>query len=375
MPERAILWTAGPANVDEHYPTYRTDTEASIGEVGFDVYTSKVFDPHVYHDVMSYCPPKWVSPYTYEKLYNHFGLSASRLQRAPRNRATDDAIELSFRAVGGSVQNVSLAPARITRSANAGPVVSFIVETLDKEGTVLDIQYARSEGPYHTAEVLEFDATATLPIGAESHSVRVLHREEVVWETTLSPARSASSLRIAVDNVEDESLTVTADGFDDDETARLDYSWTSGQTWRTVAERVSAGRSVLDTSKLPGGEDCRLRLVVTQGVRQRRKSSDSFAVRLKPIRAMIMAPEDGITVTCDDTVELIGSAVGLTSESGLETMNWASSVDGYLGSGSNLPVQGLSTGRHRITLMVDDGVNGESSRHVFINVVLEDADL
>ena len=62
----------GPANVDPSYPDYPTFSAlpaASIGEVGFDVSALSVKDPLTTLDLMSYCGPKWISPYNYLRAF------------------------------------------------------------------------------------------------------------------------------------------------------------------------------------------------------------------------------------------------------------------------------------------------------------------
>jgi hypothetical protein len=63
----------GPANVDPGYPDYPTFSAlppASIGEVGFDATALTALDPLTTRDLMSYCSPKWISPYNYVRAFH-----------------------------------------------------------------------------------------------------------------------------------------------------------------------------------------------------------------------------------------------------------------------------------------------------------------
>lgn len=60
-----------PARIDENYPTYDALPSGSIGEFGIDD-SGVVKDPASTRDFMSYCSPRWISPYTYEALRQNF---------------------------------------------------------------------------------------------------------------------------------------------------------------------------------------------------------------------------------------------------------------------------------------------------------------
>jgi hypothetical protein len=55
----------GPASPDPDFPY----SDGSIGQYGLDVSTGTLYLPTT-RDVMGYCDPKWISDYTYQKLYN-----------------------------------------------------------------------------------------------------------------------------------------------------------------------------------------------------------------------------------------------------------------------------------------------------------------
>ena len=62
-----------PANVDPNYPDFPSFSAlpaASIGEVGFDSSTMQALDPLTTRDLMSYCSPRWISPYNYRKVFD-----------------------------------------------------------------------------------------------------------------------------------------------------------------------------------------------------------------------------------------------------------------------------------------------------------------
>ena len=63
----------GTYSEDSGYPQYTSPTgtpynRSSIGEVGFNIFNKKTYDPEFRYDFMSYCRPRWISPYTWERI-------------------------------------------------------------------------------------------------------------------------------------------------------------------------------------------------------------------------------------------------------------------------------------------------------------------
>ncbi len=63
----------GPSGVDPGYPY----EDGTIGQRGFSFYSRTLKDPEVFHDVMSYCRPRWISDYHFNKAL------AYRIHREP----------------------------------------------------------------------------------------------------------------------------------------------------------------------------------------------------------------------------------------------------------------------------------------------------
>ncbi len=61
---------------DPNYPAYEpydtaNNKQASIGEYGLDPANGTLYPPNTTRDFMSYCTPRWISPYHYRKLIMH----------------------------------------------------------------------------------------------------------------------------------------------------------------------------------------------------------------------------------------------------------------------------------------------------------------
>ena len=85
---------------DPNFPHYGDYRWGSIGEYGFDVVTSEVYDPNSSDDFMSYGENKWVSPFTYIGIRNTMidrfcdPLAAGNRSFQPAEDASGDALSL-----------------------------------------------------------------------------------------------------------------------------------------------------------------------------------------------------------------------------------------------------------------------------------------
>ena len=367
----------GPNNEDPHFPLYRTDIEASIGEFGYDVVTSAVFDPATYHDFMSYCWPQWVSPYTYGKLLTRFKAAAlTQVRPVATRRGSEEAVQVAFAVNDGQMGHVRVtATRRVGTVRTAGTAVPFTVRTQDAAGAILDTVTAHVADAHRSASDPELHASAEVSLAGDARSLSILGGGDELWECELPlPPEKPHTVVVATagDTGDAETLTVTWEGGVAGMEASVDYSSDGGVTWRTVAAGVTSRQLDLDTGPLPGGEDCRVRVGVTDGCRVCRTTSEPFAVSPKATYPAVIAPRNGLVAHRGETVQLLGDRVGPNPSGTPAGMNWSSSIDGFLGAGDELLIHSLSAGRHRITLAVDDGLGGECTDHV--SICVEDDD-
>jgi hypothetical protein len=148
------------------------------------------------------------------------------------------------------------------------------------------------------------------------------------------------------------------------------YSNDDGRTWRVVAPSLSQSRFSLDTRTVPGGDQCRLQVVAaSSGIRTAVVTTESFAVLLKPLQAIILSPESGFRVGRSERLRLLGAAISPDFETAPpDEMAWFSNRDGLLGIGHETWVTGLSVGRHELTLHLPDGLGGESEATISVDV-------
>jgi hypothetical protein len=131
------------------------------------------------------------------------------------------------------------------------------------------------------------------------------------------------------------------------------YSCDNGSTWQRIGWRTQIESIEIDGDELPGGENCRLAIVATDGVNTTIAESESFSVAVKHCQAMILAPLNGQRLPAGIPILLHGQGYYLEERRPeLEALTWTSSLDGDLGQGALLELSALSPGEHCITLVV-----------------------
>ncbi|MCQ3973183.1 MAG: hypothetical protein DPW09_07020 [Anaerolineae bacterium] len=87
-----------------------------------------------------------------------------------------------------------------------------------------------------------------------------------------------------------------------------------------------------------------------------------------PPSVAITAPTDGTAVTVGDSISFEATATDTDGPSPVGAIEWSSDIDGPLGTGSPLVVNGLSLGTHTITASASDGADtGSASITVVVN--------
>ena len=189
-----------------------------------------------------------------------------------------------------------------------------------------------------------------------------------------------------------DSLNVTwiaADPDGDPLTFELFYSNDNGATWNPIAQ-VSQSEPMwyeFDTSSLPGGSQCLVRVLASDGFHTSEDQSDSvFSVPLKGPRDLIATcqhntyynepvggNESDRRVPFDAFIILKGSA--FDPEDGVlngTALTWTSDINGTLGIGRVLTVMDLIPGEHNITLTATDSDGNNATKSFTITVELHD---
>jgi len=134
------------------------------------------------------------------------------------------------------------------------------------------------------------------------------------------------------------------------------YSHDNGEHWERITPTRPKQSVEIDFDQLPGGDQCRIAIVASDGVNTTTMETESFRVPVKPCRALITAPSDGTTLEQGQAVTLQGQGFYLEeNEPEFQQLVWSSSQDGELGTGRTVIVPRLSRGEHQITLTAGSG--------------------
>lgn len=361
-----------PADIDPNYPDYDQFLPASIGEFGFDIVNSNVYDPAIYRDFMSYCGPTWVSPYTYEKLMKRFMLSTTAIQPVEIVHRQSELLYLSFTIShdGVVVPEETSFHLKGFRIPQVGISTPYFVELHDKEGRILEVQRLHIDDVHRSLDDAYQDFFLALPWRAEADKVvfkreeKILHLIEIgkaVPEVEIKSPKGGGTLtgKQKVDwiaSCDQKPLSYI-----------LRYSNDGGQSWHSLATRLTVSEFTVDLNALPGGQKCIFQVLASdEGIRTGVATSESFSVPPKPFKPSIISPQNGDTFALGESVHLFG--VASSPDGSAESLNWSSKIDGHLGTGSQVIVHTLSAGRHCVTLSADDGCNGEASKSIYITV-------
>ncbi|MEU8852200.1 hypothetical protein AB0C70_39630 [Streptomyces sp. NPDC048564] len=141
---------------------------------------------------------------------------------------------------------------------------------------------------------------------------------------------------------------------------------TDGHDWIPLCLPQWEPGTAADFDALPGGSQCRIRVMATDGMHTALADSPLFPVLRKGLIPTILYPDDEAPLPADALVTLVGQAVALENPGGFSSdLHWTSSRDGALGTGRTVEVI-LSAGDHVLTLTTRDG-----TREAFVTVTLE----
>jgi hypothetical protein len=344
---------------DPNWPN-ATNPGAVIGETGVNVFTNEVFDPWGTFDVMSYCDPEWLAPYTWTGMLGFLqqeslaarALVGARTVTVSGQIADGELTELRPAWVeergDGPHAEVGSGPATIEVQDGAG--ATLFVRAFDPEADCLD----------ESQTCGDFRETLPFPTGAARLVVR--HQGAVLRTVTASPHPPA--VRVTTPNggeswLDDDEHRIAWTAHDDDGdplSARVYFSRDGGASWTLLASAVTGQELDVSGGSLPGGSRARVRVMVSDGLNTTSDDSDAdFLVASKAPVVFPGTPADSSVVAPGQPVLLSGAATD--REDGPlhgESLRWVSSLDGDLGTGDTLLVPGLSCGDHEITLVATD---------------------
>jgi hypothetical protein len=322
-------------------------------------------------DEMSYCSPSWLSDYNYKAIQNHIQQNFSAVDPVGDFLSVYGTID--FEAQTASLPFVSRQPqVSEVPSRTEGP---YHIRLFDAANNRLaDYPFTplpNTEGgsTANIAQIVDFvPGTRRLAIyseaaGREIGSIAVSGNAPDITNLVAQPPTGGGSIELSWDSSDPDGGELSS---------TILYSNDGGTTWQTIAAGVRGTTFTVDSAELPGssGDSGVFRVVVDDGVLTDEAKSNPLDVPSKAPDARIAAPLSGVTYLLGQSTDLEG--VGEDLEDGtLEDaqLSWSSDLDGPLGAGRLLHVQGLSKGTHHVTLTATDTDGQTDTATVVVNVV------
>lgn len=363
-----------PCEVDEWIDWPYAQGNANIQEYGLDVTDLSLVDKTA-PDFMSYCgdgftraggaAKSWVSPYTYQTLFNSHFLQPQRSPGRVRTQGQSQAASQDVLLVSGLVYRdgrVKFAPFyHIQAPPSLPPAGSgYCLEFQGSTGRSLasycfDLSFLDS----HTQQPTNIASFAWgLPYPAGTNRLVLKQGSKVLGRVTVSahvPTITVTSPRAGQSWSGLQTLTWTASDADNNQlTFRAFYSADNGQSWQPLSGDLTVTRYTVDTNQLPGGNNARIRILASDGINTGVAEVGSLNVPRKAPKVTIVAPNSGVNVRSKAPLLLSGESYDLEDGRIDEaSFHWRSNRDGELGIGSQVVVS-LSEGKHLITLTATD---------------------
>ncbi|OAI41064.1 hypothetical protein AYO38_04650 [bacterium SCGC AG-212-C10] len=349
----------------------RSETPGEQIEVGFDVAQGLALPGDENFELMGYCVPRWISPYTYNLLLEQLsGLPPSQAQSSLVPTAVSPHWLVRGQVQGGTA---TLNPL-LTIEAEAPPPgagthflrVLGAGNAILAERTFSPVEPHSDIGPGQVESQGPPSFTELLPVMSGATAVVVLDGAlQELGRITLGGI--APAVTVAA-NVNTLSASWQVTDFDSlTHSAWVQYSSDGGVSWTTLAQDHETTSISLDASKLPGSANAVIRVLANDGVNTGVGTSQPFVVAEKLPTAQIVSPAGG-SFRPHELVWLQGAGTDTDEALPGSALSWTSSRDGSLGTGATVAAYQLSPGLHTITLIVQDSDGNTANDSIQVRV-------
>lgn len=334
---------------------------------------------------MTYCPWQWPSDFTYSGLFDIFRAAAASgggaLQATPRVDRLLLSGVIDFDAGTVHVEPMFVLPdaedieprvpgnySVVLRSAALAELARYAFTPSES----LEDPVPGTTEPGHSlgffSELVPYvDGTAVVDIeGPDGLLDRVSAGSRTPTVRVTAPNGGE---HLSGDTLDVSWTASDADG--DPLVFNVQYSADDGARWEVVAQAVTQNHVAIDRVNLAASTRARVRVWVSDGIHTAWDESDvAFELTNATPSVAIAAPVQDLTVATGQTVQFSADA----SDADLggkvaEHVEWRSSRDGLLGTGTTISTGALSQGTHTVTVQVDDGTGGVATDSVRVTVV------
>jgi len=345
-------------------------------EIGFNVKRKSVRQAFEYRDIMSYCSPNWITPYTYTKLHDVLDPPPP----PPPGEAG------SYWVVSGFIDEAAVYLDSIYTIATVGPAETGVgTHRIEVHDSNNDVLFARNFTPRIgiTRRTGDSGTKTGIPMFAELVPVQPLAAEIVFLNATgaviadkpLGGVAPVISLLFPIGGEQLEGqLEILWNANDVDSAADdivywVQYSPDGGTRWMTLAQDVPETSLAVDFDQLPGSNTALISVSGSDGVNTGTATSAAFSVARKMPTADIALPENGQNEPIGEPVFFEG--YGYDLDDGVlpsQRHVWTSNRDGQLAIGKEFASSNLSPGTHVVELTVTDVDGNSAMASVTVNV-------
>jgi hypothetical protein len=377
-----------PSAPYETYSVYRDPSgtllpQGSIGDWGVNIHDDNTFnmiDPGTYSDLMSYCGSRWISGYTWNRLFDHFTRFGIASVAAAVPKATETYLIIAglIRPNGAAVINPIFRTEQTAGSFNEVGTGGYSLKLLNGNGITL---FERRFEPKSEYDLEEYRMFYELVPAAPGTTKIVLQGPGLSNDVSVLAGTGAPTVRILEPSAGFQwpatgERTIRWQGTDpegDTLIYTVFFSNDLGVTWQVAAEGITATSALVLLDDLPGGNGtCSVRVIATDGINQGEDTIDGpFTKAGQAPMVQIISPRPAGVFYQGDVVLLEGVVTDRENDSISGTnISWSSDRNGHLGTGVSISTESLSPGLHLIRLIARDsqGMMGTDNVPVLIRV-------
>jgi hypothetical protein len=404
-----------PPRPDANYPAYEPydaagTPQGSIGEFGLDVNNGNIKSPATFKDFMSYCGPKWISPYHHGLLVDNAMLNPATVcvdefwwddlvweewPRFPRIPIPDpppfnlelpmfppaippmDVISLIVRIERGAVAEVAHVARTRTRPQVEGAVATrLIARLLSDDGTVISkaplLRLSQEAGGCDRcrsgsggAEPDSYLGQSFIPDLAPGSSLEISDGKTTLWERK-APQKPVTIQRFRAVLGRNDILNVNWSVTGNAVEFWLRWS-TDGERWQALATGLRDLRTRVDARFLPPGKVL-LQLVAHDGFFSSRSKIIKLVIRGRAPEVAILHPREGYTYQSGQTFRLWGAGTAADGRAvPFERCVWT--LDGKeVGRGLDVWITAPKAGKHKVALHARDKSGTSSAIVTFLTI-------
>jgi hypothetical protein len=338
----------------------------TIPEVGVDVLARDIYPNYDYSHSYDFMNPgygNWIHPRRYQTLFDRLA-----------SRDVDPAfIREQTLLVGGTISNDDGATLRPLYESQGIPddpdsidvsSSEYRLRAVDELGVMMwemavPVSEIAGDGPLgETSDQQIF--SLVIPKEERMARLEIIDGTDTVL-TRLIRSHSAPELDILLPQpgtTFPERLHIEWEGFDADGDSlfyTVLFSANGGETYEVIGLDLEGQTMDYHVSHLPGTEEGWVKIIATDGVHNTIREIGPLRIDAKPPQVAITLPGDGASFAAGSLVVLTAAASdpedgGLTGAS----LRWTSDRDGELGTGTELALDDLSLGTHRIQVVAQD---------------------